>query len=321
MKNQKLILFKESALINSENKFTFQQRNIINAFLYFSRRQCFLYNNKENNFFISNNELKSFVAASNITYASSAIEIIKTTWFRVNIDKKDKSGKWPDNFSLIQAYTIEKDGIRYKLSNVMFDILTAKNSKPPFAELNSDIITRLKNKYAEIIYEFITDYRNAITLPYIPIEELKLRFGIQNKYSEFNGIEKKIKKAIKKIKDVAGLQLNYIVSRSAQTPVAIKFIINKKSEITNNNDNLDENNMTTGKVNSVYLPESNKINPEPQENQELNENNMTDNNTNIFPEEPKKWEPTPEQRERARVYLAAYPDSPQNQILKERYGI
>ena len=260
MKNdKKLELFKESALINSEGKFSVVQRNIINAFLFAARKEIKLKLKKENKFFISNQELKSLTSPTgrdNITYAVGALAIIKNTWFRVNIDRKDKSGDWPENFCFLQSYTIFSDGIEFELSNIMFNILN-DNKKRPFAILNIAIEKKL-SKYAGIVFDFVQDYSNAKTLPFLSIGDLRLRLGAEEKYSQFSDIDKKLKKALKEIKNKTGINLFYSVSRRGRTPVKIKFTQGKR----------------------VHLPENHILNQIQEQNQKLTENNMTDSNMN-----------------------------------------
>ncbi len=56
----------------------------------------------------------------------------------------------------------------------------------------------------------------------------------------------------------------------------------KKEEIINNNDDLNEKNMTENKVNSVYLPDSNTLNQKDEQNQDVNDENITESNTGNF---------------------------------------
>ncbi len=58
----------------------------------------------------------------------------------------------------------------------------------------------------------------------------------------------------------------------------------ENTEIINNNDNLNENNMTDRKVNTVHIPESNNQNQKAELNQELTENNITNSNMNAVHE-------------------------------------
>lgn len=328
MKKSEIKLYKESALINCENKFTILQRNIINALLFIAKKQYrnkFNKNKKENKFFISNNELKSLISTSevNITSVFNLIEIIKNTWFKANIDNKDKFGVWPENFSFIQGYTIEKDGIYFELSNAMFTILTVSNkSQIPFSILDLEITKKFKSRYSLILYEFISDYINAPSLPLINIKKLKSRLGIQDRYSEFNDIIKKIKKAIIEIKNITGIDLSPSVSRKGQTPVAIKFKINKKWEITNNNDDLSEKSITLRNKNTVLVTENHKENQISEQNKELIENNMTAGKVNSVHLEPEK-EQIPAERVKeilSRIDFFRLPAEKQKE-LKERYQI
>ena len=322
MKKNKVILYKESALINSENKFSLLQMNLINLFLYVAKEQYFYQIKKENNFFISNEEIKKQISANkvNITSAINLINIIKNTWFRVNLNQKDKYGIWPDNFSFIQGFSVVSNGINFELSNSLYEIIKTINDKKqqiPFAILDLNITKKFSSKYSLILYEFMCDYANAPSLPTMNIEELKIRLGITNKYPQFSNINKKINKAIKEIEDLTGITIATKIKRKKLKPAAIKFEIVKKDDvssvhITNSNtltekdeqnQDVNEKSITLNKVNSVYLTLSNTFSQKDEENKEVKE----------------KWAPTEELKEWAIKYLAAHPDSPQAQIIKDRY--
>ena len=331
-KDKEIILFKESALINSEGAFSVLQRNIINAFLFVAKKEINQNLKKGNKFFISNRELKiltSSPAGANITCAIGAVETIKNTWFQVNIDKKDSSGDWPENFSFIQGYTSFSDGMEFELSNTLFEILSDKR-KRPFAILDIGLEKKL-SKYAGIIFEFYKDYANAKTLPFLSISALRRRLGAKEKYSKFANLEKKLKKALKELKIETGINLFYSVSRQGQTPVKIKFITDnqeqeqnqeKNTGIINNNDSLNIKSITPKNKNSVLVTKNHTLNQIPEQNQELTENNTTDSNMNSVHLEPEKTQIPPERvKEILKGFdLSRLPETKQNELIA-RYGI
>lgn len=312
MKKNKVILYKESALINSENKFSLLQMNLINLFLRAAKEEYIYQAKKENNFFISNEEIKKQISANkvNITSTINLIEIIKNTWFRVNLDQKDKYGIWPDNFSFIQGFSVVPNGINFELSNSLYEIIKAINDKKqkiPFAILDLNVTKKFSSKYSLILYEFMCDYANAPSLPTMNIEELKIRLGMTDKYPQFSNINKKINKAIKEIKNLTGITITTKIKRKKLKPVTIKFEIvtdsNTFSQKDEQNQEVKEKSITPSKVNSVYLTGSNTLTQKAKENQEVKE----------------KWTPTPELKKFAEKFIAAHPDSPQAQIIQDRY--
>ncbi len=355
MKKNKVILYKESALINSENKFSLLQMNLINLFLRVAKEQYFYQIKKENNFFISNEEIKKQISANkvNITSAINLINIIKNTWFRVNLNQKDKYGIWPDNFSFIQGFSVVSNGINFELSNSLYEIIKTINDKKqqiPFAILDLNITKKFSSKYSLILYEFMCDYANAPSLPTMNIEELKIRLGITNKYPQFSNINKKINKAIKEIEDLTGITIATKIKRKKLKPAAIKFEIVKKDNVnsvhvTDNNtfNQKDEENqevnlidMTDNHSEHVHVTESNTFNQKDEENQKVKEKNITESKVNsvylteshIFNQKAKenqefikKWTPTPELKEWAEKFIIEHPNLPLEQIekIKKRY--
>ena len=94
----------------------------------------------------------------------------------------------------------------------------------------------------------------------------------------------------------------------------------KNTGIINNNDNLNENNMTDRNVNTVHITSSNKETQETKQNQELNENNITNGNMNgVLTEDIK----TPDRNPEAGIHIVSdnavqkpnpgYPESAEDQ--------
>ena len=245
-----LILFKESGLINCEDKFSIIQRKGLNALLFIAKR--FIYNNPENydftgkslnldidnnKIFISYQEIKELISDKIVdtTNLNFLLDELTKISFKANIDAKDKYNIWQTNFSFLQGFTPLNNGLEFELSNALFKIITTNptsslKSKTPFAKIDIQKSKTFKSKYTLILYEFISDYFNAKTIPFLAINELRLRFGIApHEYKRFYNLRKKcIDPAIKEINNSnIPFTLQYVIKKSGNI-IGVLFSANQR---------------------------------------------------------------------------------------------
>ena len=357
MNKKSFILHKQSGLIECEGVSTVLERKIYDILLFIARKQYYYKDdeywnaagfdgqdrncNADNYFKLKNNEFKISIKELKIFFSMFGTEINEADVYsliwslhkrelKFNILGKDKSfAAWRFTTALPELEIGIAGEIKYSLPSLIFKELSQQNSVSLlFAKLNLSICLRLRSKFALILYEFLEDYSESPAVPKITIPDLKKLFGLKENYAFYDIVRKCLAPAITEINKNQNIPFSaaYDIIRNGQTPTAVKFTIKnqeKKAENSNNNDNLNEKSITPKNKNSVLVTKNHTLNQEQEQNQKLKENNMTDSNMNgvhVRVPEP-EWEPTAEQREKARAYLASYPNTPQREILRKRYQI
>ncbi len=348
MKNQELILYKESGLIECDAPLTVLQEKLYNGLLYHARKTMFYrgeeywqenpgsnysndvsYDHIKNKFEINLNELARISNNKTINSSEAQARIVELMSIKAeyNILQKDKNNEWT-SFVLIPEVSVVGGRVFYSLPPWYFDKLKLwkiKGSPAPFAKVNMKVQSLFNSRYALRLYQVLLDfYGSPYGIPTIDLAELRRILGITTKkFKRFIDFKKNcLEQALDEINNnpLINFNVDFAVRRSGQTPTGIKFKIrNKKDD-----------------VNTVHVTYSNTLSEKDEQNQILNEKSMTENKVNtvyltlshIFSKKNEqnqevieKWTPTPELKELAEKFIAAHPNLPADQIkkMKKRY--
>ena len=260
---KELILFKESGLIECEGVFTALERQFYNLLLFIAKKQYFYkdkeywnqngwdgkdkINNSENYFELRKNkfktnikELASFfsgLAGKEINEAKAAEQILNLyeKKLQFNIFKKNKSLEaWLFTHAIPELKIAKSGDIEYSLPLIVFEQLSQQNGVYiSFAKLNLLVCLHMKSKFAGILYEILQDYIESPKIPKIALKEIKKLFGLKENYAFFNIRRECLEPAVKEINANPNIPftVKFEVIRAGQTPVAVKFKIEKPGVI------------------------------------------------------------------------------------------
>ncbi len=318
MKNQELILYKESGLIECDAPLTVLQEKLYNGLLYHARKTMFYrgeeywqenpgsnysndvsYDHIKNKFEISLNELARISNNKTINSSEAQARIVELMSIKAeyNILQKDKNNEWT-SFVLIPEVSVVGGRVFYSLPPWYFEKLKLwkiKGSPAPFAKVNMKVQSLFNSRYALRLYQVLLDfYGSPYGIPTIDLAELRRILGITiKKFKRFIDFKKNcLKQALDEINSnpLINFNVDFVVVRSGRTPTGIKFKIKNKKD--------DD-------VNSVHVTDNNTFNQKAKENQEVIE----------------KWTPTEELKELAEKFIAAHPNLSKEKIneIKDRY--
>ncbi|MCL4496518.1 MAG: replication initiation protein [Deltaproteobacteria bacterium] len=265
-KTKELILYKESALIQSEWTFSLLQRKFYDVIIYLARKQYFYkdyeyWNNagydgmdknnnsinyayfRKNKFRINKKELFALASEKEINEKDAEVliyELYKKE-IKYNILGKDKSGVWEKGTGYTHAIPemkFFKDYIEISLPEPIYDVLSQEIKPLSFAKLDILILRRFKSKFAIIIYEILSDYTNSPQIPKIPIDNLKKLFGVGKDYTITNLKKRCLDPAVAEINQIPNIDFtaSYDIIRRRQTPLEIQFKTEKNQEIVIDNE-------------------------------------------------------------------------------------
>ena len=323
---KELIFFKESGLIECEGVFTTDERKIYNFLLFIAKKQYFYKDDeyweqngwdgmeksnnslnyfelRENKFKITIKELVSYFSGLggkeiNESKAAEQIWNLHKKELKFNIFKKDKLEAWLFATAIPELKPTVSGDIEYSLPSVVFKQLSQVNGVHlPFAKLDLLICLHVKSKFTGILYEVFQDYIKSPKIPKISIEKLKKLFGLKENYTFFNIKRKCLGPAVKEINANPDIpfEVEYSVIRKGQTPESVQFTIsqkvnsvylpdsNKKNKIQEQNQEFTIKSITPSNKNSVLVTENHTLNQIPEQNKEITENNMTDSQAERVP--------------------------------------
>ena len=291
MKNQEMILYKESGLIECDAPLTVLQEKLYNGLLYHARKTMFYrgeeywqenpgsnysndvsYDHIKNKFEIGLNELARISNDKTINSSEAQARIVELMSIKAeyNILQKDKNNEWT-SFVLIPEVSVVGGRVFYSLPPWYFEKLKLwkiKGSPAPFAKVNMKVQSLFNSRYALRLYQVLLDfYGSPYGIPTIDLAELRRILGITiKKFKRFIDFKKNcLKQALDEINSnpLINFNVDYFVVRSGQTPTGIKFKIqNKKDD-----------------VNTVHLTYSNILSEKDKEYQEVSESSMTNNHS------------------------------------------
>lgn len=166
-------------------------------------------------------------------YLKEALEKLSTTAVRWNILRKDKS-EW-GVFPLLAGAVIKQGVLTYAFSPFLRERL--RNPRM-YARISLSLQNKFQSKHALALYELCLDYfdfeRSYGETPQIAVNEFRELMGVDpEEYPAFARLnEKVIKKAVHEINELSDLFVTVRYHRFQRKIDAIKFCINRKSEIT-----------------------------------------------------------------------------------------
>lgn len=165
-------------------------------------------------------------------YLKEALEKLTTTAVRWNILRKDKS-EW-GVFPLLAGAVIKQGVLTYAFSPFLKERL--RNPRM-YARISLSLQNKFQSKHALALYELCLDYfdfeRSYGETPLISVGEFRELMGVDaGEYPIFARLnEKVIKKAVNEINDLSDLFVTVRYERFQRKIDAIKFCINRKTEI------------------------------------------------------------------------------------------
>jgi hypothetical protein len=165
-------------------------------------------------------------------YLKEALEKLTTTAVRWNILRKDKS-EW-GVFPLLAGAVIKQGVLTYAFSPFLVERL--RNPRM-YARISLSLQNKFQSKHALALYELCLDYfdfeRSYGETPLISVNEFRELMGVDaDEYPVFARLnEKVIKKAVNEINDLSDLCVTVRYERFQRKIDAIKFCINRKTEI------------------------------------------------------------------------------------------
>jgi plasmid replication initiation protein len=166
-------------------------------------------------------------------YLKEALEKLTTTAVRWNILRKDKS-EW-GVFPLLAGAVIKQGVLSYAFSPFLKERL--RNPRM-YARISLSLQNKFQSKHALALYELCLDYfdfeRAYGETPLIAVAEFRELMGVDDdEYPAFARLnEKVIKKAVNEINDLSDLFVTVRYERYQRKVEAIKFCINRKTELT-----------------------------------------------------------------------------------------
>lgn len=142
-----------------------------------------------------------------------------------NILKKNKKGI-RGFFNLISEARIDKETKKLMYAFPPTVIRTILNPEM-FCLLDLKVIKGLKSKYAIVLFENVKNYSPPAEFPEISIEDFRELMGVENKYSDFAQLKRRvINPAIKEINEKTDLYVSYKITQKFGMKVEwLKFFV------------------------------------------------------------------------------------------------
>ena len=234
MKKEKILqhtnrdLKKHVGLIHSTNKLSLLERKIANALLYNAYDE--LNTKSEHSIHIAQlSALIGYNSKDSKTIKKSLIALLSTVLEWNIIDKNKKTDDIWVASSMLADAKIDGPICTYSYSNRMKELCY----HPEFyGKLNMKVLAAFKSSYGLALYENCIRYQNISQTPWLDLSTYRKLMGIEEgEYKNFRDLNKRvIKPAITEVNKYSSITIGPEFKKQSRDIVAIKFIINKKSE-------------------------------------------------------------------------------------------
>lgn len=226
---EKTMLAKHSALIQTSSRITAVQKKGFNALLFFAKKQ--LEKEKKYEFNISANIILKIIGLGqkHHSYLKNFLSKLQHINVRYNILNKDKKQVW-GAFALLAGFEYKEGIITYSFPHQILNNLIDPKT---YAYIDLKIIKGLQSKYAIVLYELARDYLGA-EIPEMTVEKFKELMGVSVKYKEISSLrEYVIKKALREINSNKNInfRVDFFLKKTGKKYTSIKFLVKEKKVI------------------------------------------------------------------------------------------